>query len=131
LSAGSLKCTPFQVRLFNIHPLGIERLNFEGAHVHIHGSLSGSVDRISSSAHGATYASANHVRADEAWHGAADVEAAHSTALSALRNERFGLMLAKISEPAAGGALMTMKRESGTADADFNSVASSYAENGE
>ncbi len=98
--------------------------------MHIDGSLPRSIDRVSSPAHGATYASANHVRADETRRAGSDVDAAHSTALSALKNERFGLMLAKISEPGAGGALMTMKRESDAAGADFNSVASSYAENG-
>jgi hypothetical protein len=80
---------------------------------------------------GSTYASANHVRADEVRHGGGDVETARDTALSALRNDRFGTMLEKISEPAASGTLMTMKREAGSAGADFNSVLSSYAENGE
>ena len=99
--------------------------------MHIDGSLPRSTARASLATDGATYASANHVRADEARHAGSAVEAAHSTALSALKNERFGLMLAKISEPTAGGVLMTMQRESDTASADFNSVVSSYAENGE
>jgi hypothetical protein len=99
--------------------------------VHIDGSLPRSIDRASFTADGATYASANHVRADEVRHTGGDVDAAHSTALSALKNDRFRLMLAKISEPAAGGALMTMKREGDIAGADFNSVVSSYTENGE
>jgi hypothetical protein len=80
---------------------------------------------------GATYASANNVRADEARHGASDIEAVRNTALSALKNDRFGTMLAQITEPGASGALMTMKRDAGSAGADFNSVLSSYAENGE
>ena len=60
-----------------------------------------------------------------------DVEAAREAALSALRNDRFGMMLAKISEPAASGALMTMTREAGSAATDFGSALSSYAENSE
>ncbi len=103
--------------------------------MHIYGSLPRSIDRISSLAGGATYASANHVRADEARRSgvdsAADVDSARRTALSALRNDRFGTMLATISEPAASGALMTMKRDAGSAGTDFSSVLSSYAENGE
>jgi hypothetical protein len=131
LPAFSLKCTPFQVRLFNVLRLEEEHLNLEGDHVHIDGSLPRSTASASRATDGATYASANQVRADEARRAGSAVEAAHSTALSALKNERFGLMLAKISEPAAAGALMTMQRESDSASADFNSVVASYAENGE
>ncbi|MFC3207657.1 hypothetical protein [Aquamicrobium soli] len=130
MPAFSLKCTPFQVRLFNVLRLEEEHLNLEGDHVHIDGSLPRSTASASRATGGATYASANQVRADEARRAGSAVEAAHSTALSALKNERFGQMLAKISEPAAG-ALMTMRRESDSTSADFNSVVASYAENGE
>lgn len=99
--------------------------------MHIYGSLPRSIDRVPSVAGGSTYASANHVTTDETRHAGGDVEAARDAALSALKNDRFGVMLSKISEPAASGALMTMKREAGSAGADFNSVLSSYAENSE
>lgn len=99
--------------------------------MNIHGSLPRLADRLSSATGGSTYASANHVTADEVRRGASDVDAARDTALSALRNDRFGTMLEQISEPAVSGALMTMKRDDGSAGTDFNSVLSSYAENGE
>jgi hypothetical protein len=97
--------------------------------MNIHGSLPRLADRLPSATGGSTYASANHVTTDEIRRGAGDVDAARNTALSALRNDRFGTMLKQISEPAVSGTLMTMKRDDGSAGADFNSVLSSYAEN--
>lgn len=97
----------------------------------IYGSLPSSMDRPAAAGSGATYASANHVTSDETKHAGGDVQAARDAALSALRNDRFGMMLSKISEPAASGALVTMARDDGNAAADFKTVLSSYAENGE
>jgi hypothetical protein len=97
--------------------------------MNIHGSLPRLPDKLPSATGGSTYASANHVTTDEVRRGAGDVDAARNTALSALRNDRFGTMLKQISEPAVSGTLMTMKRDDGSAGADFNSVLSSYAEN--
>jgi len=99
--------------------------------LYIHGSSPRLPDTASSSGGRSTYDTDNNVRAGETRRAAAQVDAARATALSALRNDRFGTMLATISGPAASGALMTMTREEGTAGADFNSVLSSYAENGE
>jgi hypothetical protein len=89
------------------------------------------VDRPPNDYRGTTYALANNVRADEVRSAGSDVEAVRDTALSALRNDRFGLMLAKITEPGSSGALMTMRRDADTAGTDFRSAASSYAENSE
>ena len=97
--------------------------------MNVHGSLPRLVDRLPSATGGSTHASANHVTADEVRRGTGDVDAARNTALSALRNDRFGTMLRQISEPAVSGALMTMKRDADSAGADFNSVLSSYTEN--
>jgi hypothetical protein len=97
--------------------------------MNIHGSLPRLADRLPSATGGSTYASANHVTTDEIRRDAGDVDAARNTALSALRNDRFGTMLRQISEPAVSGALMTMKRDTDGASAGFNSVLSSYAEN--
>lgn len=100
--------------------------------VNIYGSSPRPIDRMPSAIGRSSYGSANEVRPGDA--GGSDVEAARNAALSALRNDRFGTMLTKITEPAASGALMTMKRDAGdtgSAGAAFNSVLSSYLENGE
>ena len=55
-----------------------------------------------------------------------DVDAARNTALSALNNDRFRVMLEQISNPGASGALMTMSAENVV---DFNTALSRYAEN--
>jgi hypothetical protein len=99
--------------------------------MNIYGSLPRLPDKLPSATGGSTYASANHVTADEVRRGGGDVDAARNTALSALKNDRFGMMLKQISEPAVSGTLMTMKRDAGSAGADFTSVLSSYAENSE
>lgn len=54
------------------------------------------------------------------------VQAARQTALSALTNERFGLMLERISDPRSSEALMLMSRSAG--QASDASMFSSYAE---
>ena len=57
-----------------------------------------------------------------------DVDAARNTALSALNNDRFRVMLEQISDPGASGALATMKSDSHNV-VDFNTALSRYAEN--
>ena len=57
-----------------------------------------------------------------------DVDAARNTALSALNNDRFRVMLEQISDPGASGALMTMGADSQNV-VDFNTALSRYAEN--
>ncbi|MDX8523937.1 hypothetical protein RFM68_05405 [Mesorhizobium sp. MSK_1335] len=59
-----------------------------------------------------------------------DVDAARNTALSALNNDRFRVMLEQITDPGASGALMTIG--TGSQDGvvvDFNTALSRYAEN--
>lgn len=61
-----------------------------------------------------------------------DVDAARNTALSALNNDRFRVMLEQISDPRASSALMTMGADSGGGAAtDLNTALSRYAENSE
>ncbi|MDX8521858.1 hypothetical protein [Mesorhizobium dulcispinae] len=61
-----------------------------------------------------------------------DVDAARTTALSALNNDRFRVMLEQISDPRASGALMTMGADSNNSAAtDLNTALSRYAENSE
>ena len=57
-----------------------------------------------------------------------DVAQARHTAMSALTNDRFRAMLEQVSDPAASGALMTMR---GDNVVDFKSAQSSYADNSE
>ena len=56
-----------------------------------------------------------------------DVAAARDTALSALHNDRFRIMLEQISDPRSSGALMTMGGQG--AGTDFDTALSRYAEN--
>jgi len=59
-----------------------------------------------------------------------DVDAARNTALSALNNDRFRVMLEQITDPRASGALMTIGADSQDgAGVDFNTAQSRYAEN--
>ncbi|MDX8439809.1 hypothetical protein [Mesorhizobium australafricanum] len=59
-----------------------------------------------------------------------DVDAARNTALSALNNDRFRVMLEQITDPRASGALMTMGADSQDGvGVDFNTAQSRYAEN--
>ncbi|MET2826319.1 hypothetical protein [Mesorhizobium shangrilense] len=55
-----------------------------------------------------------------------DVQQARHTAMSALTNDRFRIMLEQISDPVSSGALMTMR---GDNVVDFRSAQSSYADN--
>lgn len=60
-----------------------------------------------------------------------NVDAARNTALSALNNDRFRVMLEQITDPGASGALMTMGADSQDGGGvDFNTALSRYAENG-
>ena len=58
-----------------------------------------------------------------------DVDAARDTALSALHNDRFRVMLEQITDPRASGALMTIGAGSQGGAIDFNTALSRYAEN--
>lgn len=59
-----------------------------------------------------------------------DVDAARNTALSALNNDRFRVMLEQISDPRASSTLMTMSADSNNnAGTDFNTALSRYDEN--
>ena len=61
-----------------------------------------------------------------------DVAQARNTAISALNNDRFRVMLEQISDPSASGALMTMRGDTAAgAGTDFKSAQSSYADNSE
>ncbi|TPI16039.1 hypothetical protein FJW06_06270 [Mesorhizobium sp. B4-1-3] len=57
-----------------------------------------------------------------------DVDAARNTALSALNNDRFRVMLEQISDPGTSGALATMNSDDQNV-VDFNTALSRYAEN--
>ncbi|MER9582932.1 hypothetical protein [Mesorhizobium sp. M0276] len=57
-----------------------------------------------------------------------DVAQARHTAMSALNNDRFRIMLEQITDPTSSGALMTMRSDSLV---DFKSAQSSYADNSE
>ncbi|MEW6634131.1 MAG: hypothetical protein AB1440_24925 [Pseudomonadota bacterium] len=57
-----------------------------------------------------------------------DVDAARNTALSALNNDRFRVMLEQISDPRASGALLTMGTQNNSST-DVNTALSRYAEN--
>jgi hypothetical protein len=78
-----------------------------------------------------SHALASEAKPGETKRHAGDVEAARSTALSALKNDRFGTMLAQIFDPGTSGALVTMQPAATSTGTDFKSVLSSYAENGE
>ncbi|UVK36462.1 hypothetical protein LHFGNBLO_003379 [Mesorhizobium sp. AR10] len=60
-----------------------------------------------------------------------DVDAARQTAVSALNNDRFRVMLEQITDPGASGALMTMGSDGSNAATDFKTALSRYAENSE
>ena len=59
-----------------------------------------------------------------------DVAQARHTALSALNNDRFRVMLEQISDPGASGALVTMGSDAGSTT-DIKTALSRYAENSE
>ncbi|WP_258594327.1 hypothetical protein [Mesorhizobium sp. AR07] len=60
-----------------------------------------------------------------------DVAQARHTAMSALNNDRFRVMLEQITDPGSSGALMTMRSDAVGAGTDFKSAQSSYADNSE
>ena len=59
-----------------------------------------------------------------------DVAAARTTAMSALNNDRFRVMLEQITDPGASGALMTLGSDANSTT-DFKTALSRYAENSE
>ena len=60
-----------------------------------------------------------------------DVDAARNTALSALNNDRFRVMLEQITDPGTSGALVMMGGDADSAATDFKTALSRYAENSE
>jgi hypothetical protein len=58
-----------------------------------------------------------------------DIASARSTALSALRNERFGSMLRQLTDPRASGSVALTRNEGATVD--HGTALSRYAEFGE
>ena len=60
-----------------------------------------------------------------------DVDAARNTAMSALTNDRFRIMLEQIGNPQSSGDLATMGGGQNTAVTDVNTALSRYAENSE
>ncbi len=99
----------------------------------IYGSTPRVIDR-SQWGTGSTYESANKVGshpADAALSSGGNSQApdaARNAAVSALRNERFGSMLEKISDPRASDTMMRMSRSDG-AGADHGSIFAAYGEN--
>jgi hypothetical protein len=103
----------------------------EGPNLHIDSAMPRLGERMP--AGGSTYESANRVGshpADAAFstrHPPSEVDGARHAALSALRNDRFGTMLEKISDPQSSGTLALAGRA--TSGVNFQTAASSYAEN--
>jgi hypothetical protein len=60
-----------------------------------------------------------------------NVDAARNTAMSALTNDRFRVMLEQISNPQSSGDLVTMGGTSDSTVLDFKTALSRYAENSE
>ena len=60
-----------------------------------------------------------------------DVAAARTTAMSALNNDRFRVMLEQIGNPQSSGDLVTMGGSSDSTVVDFKTALSRYAENSE
>ncbi len=60
-----------------------------------------------------------------------DVAAARHTAMSALNNDRFRVMLEQIGNPQSSGDLVTMSGNADSTVLDFKTVLSRYAENSE
>lgn len=104
--------------------------------MHIYSAAQRPVDRMASV--GSTYAAANGPgplasgsAAPDAGRTRSDVDTARHAAFSALRNDRFGTMLEKMSDPAAAGSLALAGHGKGAAGVDVRSAFSAYAENGE
>ena len=102
--------------------------------MHIYGSTPRLIDR-SQWEPGATYESANKVGthpADamfSAHDGTQAPDAPRSLAQSALRNERFGSMLEKISDPRSSDALMRLGRGDEAGGVDHAAAFAAYGEN--
>ena len=60
-----------------------------------------------------------------------DVAAARTTAMSALNNDRFRVMLEQIGNPQSSGDLVTMGKNADSTVVDFKTALSRYAENSE
>ena len=60
-----------------------------------------------------------------------DVAAARTTAMSALNNDRFRVMLEQIGNPQSSDTLMTMGGKGDSNVSDFKTAMSRYAENSE
>ncbi|MBA1139280.1 hypothetical protein H0241_03265 [Mesorhizobium sp. CCANP35] len=60
-----------------------------------------------------------------------DVDAARNTAMSALTNDRFRVMLEQIGNPQSSGDLVTMGGNADSTVLDFKTALSRYAENSE
>ena len=94
----------------------------------MHISINGNVTQTASSAPARESSAAS----AEATRIRNDVDSARKTALSALNNDRFRVMLEQISDPRASGALMTMGSDTQNgAGTDLNTALSRYAENSE
>ena len=94
--------------------------NFGGPAVHITTIGNANATAANAPVRGSSAASAESARIRN------DVDAARNTALSALNNDRFRVMLEQITDPGASGALATMNSENVV---DFNTALSRYAEN--
>ena len=60
-----------------------------------------------------------------------NVDAARNTAMSALNNDRFRVMLEQIGNPQSSGDLVTMGGNADSTVLDFKTALSRYAENSE
>lgn len=90
--------------------------------MHITGNVSSTAGNLQARAPSAPSAESARIRND--------VDAARNTALSALNNDRFRVMLEQISDPRASGTLMTMSADSNnTSGTDLNTALSRYDEN--
>ncbi|MDX8459730.1 hypothetical protein [Mesorhizobium humile] len=95
-------------------------IRFEGSAVHITTIGNANATAANAPLRGPSAPSAESARIRS------DVDAARNTALSALNNDRFRVMLEQITDPGASGALMTMGAENVV---DFNTALSRYDEN--
>lgn len=94
----------------------------EGLELHITGNVTPTAGNLQTRAPSAPSAESARIRNN--------VDAARDTALSALNNDRFRVMLEQISDPRASGALMTMGGDGkNSAATDLGTALSRYAEN--
>jgi hypothetical protein len=118
----SLNCTAFPEHHCN-QLLLVNADRFEGSAVHITTIGNANSTAASAPVRGASAPSEESARIRN------DVDAARNTALSALNNDRFRVMLEQITDPGASGALMTMGADGQGGGVDFNTAQSRYAEN--